>query len=810
MLDRNIYYSLFSNSPFAECLIAPDLAFTVLDANESLLRAISRKREEIIGRGVFEVAPADPSDSQDTGTTALHRSLCKVVTTGQPDEMPVQRYPISMQLADGSWRYEERFWSVCNTPIFDASGTLVCISHRTMDVTERARADQAAKLHAARRAFQAELADRIRPLSDPDAVTATACELLGKFLNADRVFYGEVDETREFMRVRQGWAGSRLASMAGMQPKLNDFGPANIDAVRAGKTVAIDDVTAHPQCAPYVDTYSAIGVRAFLAVPLLKEGKLISILNIHYSDVHRWSDLEVAVGGDMVDLTWSVLENAHAQARLRIERDRSQAVFDTMMEGFGLIDRDWTVRYMNAEGLRLGDRIEHDVIGHDHWEIWPEAIGSELERMYRRVMETRNPETVEYQHVLSDGSVIWLETRVFPSMEGGLGVFFRDVTSRKDAEETQRDADRRKDEFLAMLAHELRNPLAPIGAAAELLQRVKLDEERVRNTSAVIGRQVSHMTGLIDDLLDVSRVTRGLIELDKGVLDIQQVVNEAVEQVSPLIRSRGHELTMRLAPQMALVQGDKKRLVQVLANILNNATKYTAEGGQLALRTSVQDQHVLIEVTDDGIGMTPETAKHAFDLFAQAERSSDRSSGGLGLGLALVKSLVELHGGTVTCKSKGLGQGSTFSICLPRLDEPRQTALPTVSENVAPAIPVVSLKILVVDDNVDAAEMLKLLLEAMGHEVLVEHGPLRALEQAKRYKPRVCLVDIGLPGIDGNEVARRLRTQPENAAAVLVAITGYGQESDRVSAMAAGFDHHLIKPVDITVLASVLSAISKH
>jgi PAS domain S-box-containing protein len=511
----------------------------------------------------------------------------------------------------------------------------------------------------------------------------------------------------------------------------------------------------------------------------------------------------------LIGTTTDISRLKRIEEELRIERDRSQAVFDTMLEGFGLLDRDWTVLYMNAEGLRLGAQPEQKVIGYNHWEIWPEAIGSDLERMYRRVMETRQPDTVEYQHMLSDGSVIWLENRVFPAFDGGVGVFFRDVTSRKDAEASLRDADRRKDEFLAMLAHELRNPLAPIGAAAELLQRIKLDEERVKKTSAVIGRQVKHMTGLIDDLLDVSRVTRGLIELDNSVLDIHQVVSEGVEQVSPLIRSRRHELTLRLASQPALVQGDKKRLVQVLANILNNAAKYTAEGGHLVLCTSVQEQQVLIEVTDDGIGMTQQTSRHAFDLFSQAERSSDRSSGGLGLGLALVKSLVELHSGNVTCQSKGLGQGSTFSIYLPRLGKPEQAALFTGGENVTPPVPAVSLKILVVDDNVDAAEMLKLLLEAMGHEVLVEHGPLRALEQAKRYEPQVCLIDIGLPEIDGNEVARRLRKQSENATAVLVAVTGYGQESDRVSALAAGFDHHLVKPVDTSALTSVLSAISK-
>lgn len=505
----------------------------------------------------------------------------------------------------------------------------------------------------------------------------------------------------------------------------------------------------------------------------------------------------------MIGINTDISHIKRIEGDLRFERDRSRAVFDTMAEGFGMLDRNWTVMYMNAEGLRIGDRSGEQVIGHNHWDLWPEYAGSELEDVYRRVMKMRQSETIEFQHTYADGTIAWLEVRVYPGIDGGLSIFFRDVTSRKEGEERLRDADRRKDEFLAMLAHELRNPLAPIGAAAELLQLVKLDEERVHKTSAVIGRQVSHMTGLIDDLLDVSRVTRGLIELDKGVLDIQSVINEAVEQVSPLVRTRGHQLTIRLAMQSAMVWGDKKRLVQVLANILNNAAKYTAEGGHLVLCTSVRDREVLIEVTDDGIGMAPEMAKHAFDLFAQAERSSDRSSGGLGLGLALVKSLVELHGGTVTCKSEGLGKGSTFSISLPRLVEQIQPASRAAGEGGSGARSAASLRILVIDDNVDAAEMLKLLLEAMGHEVLVEHGSLRALEQAKRYKPQVCLVDIGLPEIDGNEVARRLRSQPENVGTVLVAVTGYGQESDRASAFAAGFDHHLIKPVDTAALTAI-------
>ena len=388
-----------------------------------------------------------------------------------------------------------------------------------------------------------------------------------------------------------------------------------------------------------------------------------------------------------------------------------------------------------------------------------------------------------------------------------------DITRRKasdealrESEERLRESDRRKDEFLAMLAHELRNPLAPIGAAAQLLQMVKLDEAQVRQTSQIIDRQVTHMTSLVDDLLDVSRVTRGLIDLDNATLDISHVVADAVEQVTPLIRTRRHHLGLQMTPEAPLVMGDKKRLVQVIVNLLNNAAKYTHEGGQLLLKTEVRSEQVLIQITDNGIGMAPELLSRAFDLFAQAERTSDRTSGGLGLGLALVKSLVELHHGTVSCESAGLGQGSTFTVCLPRVlveERLNDQRAPNPSSHKSSA----ALRILVVDDNVDAASILSMLLEAGGHEVFIEYGSHSALERAKVEAPQVCLLDIGLPEMDGNELAQRLRALPQTARSVLVAVTGYGQDSDREQSLAAGFDHHLVKPVDTKKLSTILASI---
>lgn len=364
-------------------------------------------------------------------------------------------------------------------------------------------------------------------------------------------------------------------------------------------------------------------------------------------------------------------------------------------------------------------------------------------------------------------------------------------------------ADRRKDEFLAMLAHELRNPLAPIGAAAELLQMTAPGAARVRQTSQIIGRQVSHMSQLIDDLLDVSRVTRGLVALDSAPLEIRQILMDAVEQVTPLVRARRHHLELHLPPVATVVMGDKKRLVQVVANILNNAAKYTQPVGRIELRADVEAQRVLITVIDNGIGMTPETAENAFDLFSQAERTPDRASGGLGLGLALVKSLVELHRGTVTCKSRGIGRGSRFTVSLPRFFVQNGETGSRMSDG-PPYGPSERLRIMVVDDNVDAAAMLALLLETQGHQVLVEHDSTRALQAARAVAPHVCLLDIGLPDMDGYELARRLRAQPETTASVLIAVTGYGQESDRENSLAAGFDHHLIKPVDIKMLYPIL------
>lgn len=365
------------------------------------------------------------------------------------------------------------------------------------------------------------------------------------------------------------------------------------------------------------------------------------------------------------------------------------------------------------------------------------------------------------------------------------------------------ELDKRKDEFLAMLAHELRNPLAPISAAADLLLLGRLDGTGIHQCSKIIARQVGHMTGLINDLLDVSRVTQGLVELRKENQDIRTVIAEAIEQVRPFVDSRRHWIAVNTPPEAALVHGDRKRLVQVFANVLGNSAKYTPDGGEIEVSIETLPETVQIMIADNGIGMTPEMCQSAFDLFTQAERTSDRAQGGLGIGLALVRSLITLHDGTVTMHSEGSGTGTTVTVSLPKLAIGAGMALEE-RRHVSIAAARRPLNIMVVEDGHDAAQTLGMLLKEFGHAVWLEHDPYMALEAARGAVYDAFLIDVGLPGMDGMELARRIRLQPRHAQTLMIAVTGYGQTYDRQNAIAAGFDHYLIKPLNLRQLTDIL------
>ncbi|HUI61705.1 MAG TPA: response regulator [Steroidobacteraceae bacterium] len=382
-----------------------------------------------------------------------------------------------------------------------------------------------------------------------------------------------------------------------------------------------------------------------------------------------------------------------------------------------------------------------------------------------------------------------------------------EVAERARAESALKEADRHKDEFLAMLAHELRNPLAPIRNAVHLMKLKAIDDAQVCLSRDIIERQLSQLTRLVDDLLDVSRITRGQINLARERLPVSELIDRAIETVAPLVQARQHELVVNVSDRTLAVDGDPLRLTQAMANVLGNAAKYTEAGGRIEVNCKPQGAQVEIRVRDSGIGIAPEVMPHIFELFTQLEQRPGGPQSGLGIGLALVRRLVEMHGGSVSASSPGPGRGSEFVISLPLAVESKMLAaeepLRAVdSPHVAPS----PLRVLIADDNADALESLALLLSLDGHEVYRARDGAAALECAATVHPQVVLLDIGMPRLDGYEVARRLREERANEAMVLVALTGWGQESDRQRAQAAGFDAHLTKPVDYERLTELLQS----
>jgi signal transduction histidine kinase len=375
-------------------------------------------------------------------------------------------------------------------------------------------------------------------------------------------------------------------------------------------------------------------------------------------------------------------------------------------------------------------------------------------------------------------------------------------SERQAALEALREADRRKDEFLAMLAHELRNPLAPIRNAVEILKSP--DPAMRERARLVVGRQAEHLARLVDDLLEVSRITQRKVTLQPDVVALASVVEAAAETVRPLVESRRLKLELKPVTPDLYLEVDAVRLAQVIGNLLHNAAKFSGEEGRIELQSGVSGDSIAIRVADSGAGIAPDVLPHVFDLFTQGERSLERSQGGLGIGLSLVKGLVEMHGGTVSAESRGIGKGSAFTVRLPLS---LRRAAP-MDARAAEAVATGRHRVLVVEDNVDAAEAMLMLLTQEGHDVTVIHDGAEAVECARNLRPDTVLLDIGLPGINGYDLAARLREMPETRDARLIAVSGYGQKKDLDRSAQAGFDLHLVKPVDPAQLRRIVGAVS--
>ncbi len=495
------------------------------------------------------------------------------------------------------------------------------------------------------------------------------------------------------------------------------------------------------------------------------------------------------------------------QERLRLALDAGRmGVWDWNIETGEL---SWTAQLEPLHGLAPGTfggtfAAFREVVHPDDRAALDHAIARAVEEGTGFEIEFRNP--------WPDGTMHWIagKGRALRDATGravrmiGVGL---DMTEHRRLEQELRrqaqelaDADRRKDEFLAMLAHELRNPLAPLVNAAAILRAQQSDPAVVESACALVERQVRHIARLVEDLLDVARISSGKIALRRERAGLAAVVETAVEISRPLIDARRHRLAIRLPPEPLHVDGDPTRLAQVLANLLDNAAKYTEAGGEITLTAARAGEEAVVRVRDTGMGMSPQMVERAFDLFAQGERTLERTESGLGIGLTLVRSLVELHGGRVTASSEGPGRGSEITVRLPALPAAAAGAIPAPA-----AVAVVARRVLVVDDNVDGAESAAMLLKLDGHDVRVAHTGPDALAVAHEFVPDVVVLDIGLPGMDGYAVARALREDRVVAHVRLIAVTGYGRDDDRRRAQAAGFDDHLVKPVDIETLSALLA-----
>jgi PAS domain S-box-containing protein len=518
----------------------------------------------------------------------------------------------------------------------------------------------------------------------------------------------------------------------------------------------------------------------------------------------------------------ALLRMRAAERSVRAQQELLRVTLSSIGDGVVATDRRGIVTFINPVALELTGWTEEEAIGrplHDLFRIVHQQTGEPADNPVTEVIRSGQPVSLANHTVLlnRDGTSRPIDDRASPirDAEGrfvGVVLVFRDVTERHRLEEELRrrsedlvERDRRKDEFLAMLAHELRNPLAPIRYCLQILEPRFTGDPDAERAGRMIERQMSHLVRLVDDLMDVSRITRGKLELRCQQLDLVGVVVRTVEALRPLFAARQHTLELALPEAPVALLADPERLEQVIANLLTNAAKYTPPGGHIRLSAARDGAEAVVRVQDNGIGIRPDMLQCLFDIFQQGDRIPGHVSEGLGIGLSLVRSLVQLHGGTVTASSPGPGQGSEFVVRLlalaPTDDVATATPVPSTSKR-----PIPSLRVLITDDNNDAAESLAILLRFAGHEVHTAANGADALAIAQTFRPEVVFLDIGLPfGMDGYEVALRLRQQPGMGKALLVAMTGYGQEEHRERSRKAGFDHHLVKPPDLEQVNRLLS-----
>jgi PAS domain S-box-containing protein len=573
--------------------------------------------------------------------------------------------------------------------------------------------------------------------------------------------------------------------------------------------LVINDIETDARAAGFRELARAENIRAAHSTPLLgRDGEVLGAMLVYPPRPHAPTERELRISDICARKAAVFIERARAEERVS-ERDRRfESVLESSAVPFIILTpvrdsagkvADFRFRFLNTAAATVMRVSSLDYLGRVVTEVLPRAWEDRGRfETYVEALERKEVREVERQSE-ADGNSAWYHIIASP-LDGDLAVWFADITQRKEQQRALIEADRRKDEFLATLAHELRNPLAPIRQAASIARNEKATDAQKRWSNTVIERQVQHMSLLLDDLLDVSRITHGTLQLRKQLNDLHSILGAAVETARPLIDERHHLLNLEV-PEQLQVHADPLRLAQVLSNLLTNAAKYTNPGGRIRVTGAQLGDELIISVEDNGIGISAQDLPRVFGMFAQLRNAQDHTAGGLGIGLALAKGIVELHGGRIEAVSGGPGMGSRFTVRLPNvLAVPANVAR---AENKSNGSMAPGKRILLADDNRDAAESLAILLRLEGHEVELAHDGEAALQCFAQRRPDVALLDIGMPKANGYEVARQIRATA-GAEVMLIAVTGWAQDSDKAQSKAAGFDHHLTKPIEPETLIGLL------
>lgn len=777
--------------------------YRVLEANPQMERLTGMSRELLLsGQTMRQIAPEVEEK--------WYRLYGSVALTGQP---------LRFEEVTQAWN---RWFDVYVFRIDGPELRRIAIFYK--EITERKRRE-------ADLAFLAEIADELSRLSTAEEIMQTVGAKIGAYLTVKSCLFVEVDDARGEVHVFDAWHTADVPSLRYHTIRLSDYISDEFSrANRAGDVVVVRDTQTDPRAEG--KDYTALGVGAFVTVPFHRNGVWTNYLAITHSHARDWQDDEIELFRELANRIFPRLQRARAEDSLRRSEEQLRIVMESIMD-HALITTDtqrvitgWNQGAQNLFGFTSEEALGQleDII------FTPEDRANGVPQQEVETAQREGKAFDERYHMRKDGSRLYVSGVQSPLYSGngllmGYVKVARDLTERRQMEQALRQADQRKDEFLATLAHELRNPLAPIRNTLQILTLTADGNEMVTSSVDLMTRQVNQLVRLIDDLLDVSRISRGTVQLRPERIDLRAVVEQAVDASRPLYQADGRVLTVELPPTPLYIQGDMTRLIQVVSNLLNNAAKFTNEGGRVWLTLERVDEEpnpntvrgraartsgpaspaYRLRVRDDGIGIATDQLERIFELFAQADATLERSRNGLGLGLTLVRQLVELHGGRVAAHSEGLGRGSEFTVHLPALAEPPK---PQPAADANAKQPTGGRRILVIDDNRDAATTLAMLLKLKGYQSHARYSGREGIVAAESLQPEIVLLDIGMPDLNGYDTCRLIRRQPWGQSMVLIALTGYGLEEDKRLSREAGFDSHLVKPVNLADLLQLLTSLS--